>query len=48
MNGNYCITPVWRFQIGTNDDERNLYRDKILAINAINGEIIQERREKSF
>ena len=43
-----CITPVWRFQIGANDDERNLYRDRILAVNATNGEIIQERRENEF
>ena len=48
INGNPSITPVWRFKIGIDDDERNLYRDRILAINAINGEIIQERREKTF
>lgn len=42
------ITPVWRFQIGSNDEERNLKRERIIAINAMSGDFIQERRRHTF
>lgn len=47
-NDNAEIIPIWRFNIGLDSEERNLYRDRILAINAITGELLQERREKTF
>lgn len=40
----YEITPVWRFQIGYTEQDRIMYRDRIIAIDAITGEIISERR----
>lgn len=40
----YTVTPVWRFQIGSDDGQRIMYRDRIIAINALTGELILERR----
>lgn len=40
----YIITPIWRFQIGTTEEERLMYRDRIIAVNALTGDIISERR----
>ncbi len=48
IDGSISLTPSWRFQIGNNEDEINLYRDYIIAIDAINGEIIQGRRGDTF
>lgn len=42
------IAPVWRLQIGADDKERNLKRERIIAINAISGDFIQERRRHTF
>ena len=44
----YVITPVWRFEIGENEDQRLMYRDRILAVNAITGQIIIDRRGRSM
>lgn len=40
----YTITPIWRFQIGNTEEERLMYRDRIIAVNALTGDIISERR----
>lgn len=40
----YEITPVWRFEIGENDEQRLMYRDRIIAVNAITGQVIIDRR----
>lgn len=42
--GELLITPVWRFYLGEDEDERNFLCQKILAINAITGELIWEER----
>ncbi|MCM1186242.1 MAG: hypothetical protein NC251_08850 [Lachnoclostridium sp.] len=39
------IVPVWRFYLGKDDLERSLLCEEILAVNAINGELIWEERE---
>ncbi len=40
----YEITPVWRFIIGENEEQRMMHRDKIIAVNAITGQVIVEQR----
>lgn len=40
----YTVTPVWRFLIGSDEDQRLMHRDKIIAVNALTGELILERR----
>lgn len=40
----YTIVPIWRFQIGSTEEERLIYRDRIIAVNALTGDIISERR----
>ena len=47
-NGTPLITPIWRFQLGTDSDQRNILRERIIAINANTGELIQERRRHTF
>lgn len=42
------IVPAWRFNVGQTDDERNLLRDRVIAVNAVTGEIIQGRRSYNF
>ncbi len=42
--GRILITPVWRFWLGANEDERNFMCQKILAINAVTGQLIYEER----
>ena len=43
-DGKILVTPVWRFLLGENDDERNFLRQKILGIDAVTGELIWEER----
>lgn len=38
------IVPVWRFLLGNNEMERSLMSEKILAVNAVSGELIWEER----
>ena len=40
--GKTLITPVWRFWLGSDDDERNFLRHKILAVYALTGGLIWE------
>lgn len=43
-DGKILVTPVWRFLLGENEDERNFQRQKILGIDAVTGELIWEER----
>lgn len=47
-DGSANIRPTWRFIVGENNDQINLYRDRIIAIDAITGDIIQGRRGDTF
>lgn len=38
------IVPVWRFWPGAEEAERCLMFERILAVNAISGEVIWEKR----
>ena len=40
----YVISPIWRFVVGETDEQRLMYRDIIIAVNAVTGEIIIETR----
>lgn len=42
--GKMLITPVWRFWLGNVEDERNFLCHKILAIDALTGELIWDER----
>lgn len=42
------ITPVWRFQLGADESGRCILRDRVIAVNAINGNLIVERRRNTF
>lgn len=44
LDGKILVTPVWRFLLGENEDERNFQRQKILGIDAVTGELIWEER----
>lgn len=44
----YEITPVWRFEIGKNEEQRLMFRDRIIAVNAITGQVIVDRRGTSL
>lgn len=44
INKEIEIMPIWRFEIGKTEDEMNFNRNKILAVNAISGDIIFEKR----
>lgn len=44
MTGEHYVVPAWRFEIGANEDENNLNRNYILAVNAFDGSIIQDDR----
>ncbi|MCM1467810.1 MAG: hypothetical protein NC086_06635 [Alistipes sp.] len=46
--GNVVITPVWRFWLGNDEDERNFFRQKILAIDALTGGLIWEERGQTM
>ncbi len=43
-DGKILATPVWRFLLGEDEDERNFLRQKILGIDAVTGELIWEER----
>lgn len=43
-DGKIPVTPVWRFRLGEDEDERNFLRQKILGIDAVTGELIWEER----
>lgn len=43
-DGKILVTPVWRFQLGEDEDGRNFLRQKILGIDAVTGELIWEER----
>ena len=42
------IVPAWRFQIGLDDDTLTINRTRVLAVNAVTGELIQGERGMSF
>ena len=44
----YTVTPVWRFYIGATDEETLILEDRIIAINALTGDLIAERRGHTF
>ena len=46
--GKMLITPVWRFWLGNDEDERNFLCHKILAIDALTGELIWDERGHFF
>lgn len=48
LEGKMLITPVWRFWLGSDDDERNFLRHKILAIDALTGELIWDERGQTM
>lgn len=43
-DGRYIVTPIWRFQLGETEDQRNILRDKVIAVNALTGELIAQYR----
>lgn len=47
-SGETYITPAWRFCIGDTENRMNVMREKILAVNAFTGDIIQEERGNTF
>ena len=47
-DGRILITPVWRFLLGKDEDERNFLRQKILGIDAVTGELIWEERGETM
>ena len=42
------VIPCWRFYIGSSEDDRNRFGEYILAVDAVSGKIIQERRRHTF
>lgn len=44
-DGELLIVPVWRFWAGENEKARSLRSEEIIAVNALNGELIWEKRE---
>lgn len=42
------IVPAWRFQIGSDDDALMINRVRVLAVNAVTGELIQGERGMNF
>lgn len=47
-DGKAYIRPAWRFVVGENEEQQNRYRDRIIAIDAVTGDLIQGRRGNSF
>lgn len=43
-----AIVPVWRFIIGSDNDEQNIMGDRYIAVNALNGDLIVCRRRHTF
>ena len=48
MMGEASIIPVWRFWLGNTEDQMNLNRGKIIAVDAVTGELIQGERGHTF
>ena len=48
VDGTVQIVPAWRFSVGQTDTEMNQLRDRVVAVNAVTGEIIQGRRNFNF
>lgn len=48
MMGEASIIPVWRFWVGDTEDQMNLNRGKIFAVDAVTGELIQGERGHTF
>lgn len=48
MMGETSIIPAWRFWLGDTEDRMNLNRGKILAVDAVTGELIQGERGHTF
>lgn len=48
VDGTVQIVPAWRFNVGRTDTEMNQLRDRVVAVNAVTGEIIQGRRNFNF
>lgn len=44
-DGDLLVVPVWRFWVGEDEKERNLRSEEVIAVNALNGELIWEKRE---
>lgn len=42
------VVPAWRFQIGSDDDAMIINRMRVLAVNAVTGELIQGERGMNF
>ena len=42
------VVPAWRFQIGSDDDALMINRMRVLAVNAVTGELIQGERGMNF
>lgn len=40
----YVISPIWRFVVGKTDEQRLMYRDIIISVNALTGELIIDAR----
>ena len=47
-DGKAYIRPAWRFVVGENKEQQNGYRDRIIAIDAVTGDLIQGRRGNNF
>ena len=47
-DGKILVTPVWRFLLGEDEDERNFLRRKLLGIDAVTGELLWEERGHTF
>ena len=43
--GELLIVPVWRFYAGEDEAAQSLKSEELIAVNAISGELIWERRE---
>ena len=43
-DGRYIVTTIWRFQLGETEEQRNIHRDKVIAVNALTGELIAQYR----
>lgn len=46
--GEVLITPAWRFQIGVDADTLGAARNRVLAVDAVTGELIQGERGNTF
>ena len=44
-DGDLLIVPIWRFWAGEDEKERSLRSEEVIAVNALNGELIWEKRE---